>query len=182
MMRCMLSTKSEIQEERSVGTNRNQITNPCSRLIYEIFREVISLFRCARRENMLIVLCEFGIKLIGLAIEETVETIETFLQRPIGVRPRSRALLHRRQVPFSGRKRCITLLSQHFCHRCGTRSDASAHVWKTRVPVGDPAHSYRVMIAPRQQTCTRWRAQRSGVKARVTQTVLREPVNVGCWN
>ena len=98
------------------------------------------------------------------------------------MRPRSRALLHRRQVPFSGRKRCITLLSQHFCHRCGTRSNASAHVWKTRVPVGDPAHSNRVMIAPRQQTCARRRAQCSGVKARVTQTVLREPVDVGCWN
>ena len=56
MMRCMLSTKSEIQKEWSVGTNRNQIANPCCRLINEVFREVIALFRRARRENMLIVL------------------------------------------------------------------------------------------------------------------------------
>ena len=127
---------------------------------------------------MLVVLSKFRIKLIGLAIQKSVKAIKTFLQRPVGVRACCSALFHWSKVPLACTQCCITFEPQYFGHCCCLRSDASAHIWKTCIPVGYTAHADSVMIATSQQTCARRRAQRCGVKARVTQTVLCKAIDI----
>ena len=59
--------------------------------------------------DVMVVVRKFGMELIGLALQETVEAIEALLQRPVVMRAGCRGFLHRRQMPLASRIRRVTV-------------------------------------------------------------------------
>ena len=53
-----------------------------NRLIGEVLREVIALFRCGRRLDESVVFGEVRIPLVGFSAQESVESIESHPQGP----------------------------------------------------------------------------------------------------
>ena len=105
--------------------------------------------------DVVIVAREFGMKLVGFALQEAVELIEAAAQRPVIERAGRRALLHGREMPLAGRERSIAVAAQHLGERRRTRRNEAAHVRETRVEIRYRAHPNRVVVAPGQQASAR---------------------------
>ena len=116
--------------------------------------------------------------LVGFAFQETVEAVEAALQRPLVVGAGRRGLEGRREVPLAGRESVIALQAQHFGQRASALGNAPAHAGKAQIPVGQPAHAHRMMIAPGQQRRPRRRAQGGGVEVGVPQAAGGECIDV----
>ncbi len=61
----------------------------------------------------MVVADEFGVELVGLALEEAVEPVEAAGERPLVERAGGRALFHRGEVPLADAERGVALLAQH---------------------------------------------------------------------
>ena len=178
LMRRMHRAEREVQEERTVGTHRHEVANPTATLIDEVFTDVVAGTR--GRIDVMVVVSELGVELIGLALQETVKPIEAFLERPVVMRSGGGRFFHRREVPLTGRVRRIAVCAQQLCDRRRTRRDATAHMRIAGVPIRDPAHTDGVVVASGEQACASRRAQRSGVETGITQSAGREPIDVRC--
>ena len=127
----------------------------------------------------MIVIRQFGIELVGLALHEAVEAVEAALQRPVVERPSRRCILHRGQVPLAHGKGGIPLLAQHFGHGGCVRTDVSPHVGKPGVEVGHGSHAHGVVVAAGDETGPGGRTQGRGVEVGVLQTALGQLVDIG---
>ncbi|CAB4674507.1 unannotated protein [freshwater metagenome] len=61
----------------------------------------------------MVVISEFWVELVCLAIEESVVAIETALKRPLLVGTGCGAVLHRAEVPFTESEGCVALVAQY---------------------------------------------------------------------
>ena len=147
LMRSMGGAKSEIGEEGAIWSNRDGVVNELDRFVDQIFTEVISLGRSRWRIDSVIVVNEIRRELIGFAIEESVEPIETALQWPCVVGTGSGGFVHGTQVPLPERKGCVANLTQNLAHRGCILRNAAGHVRIARVEVCDTAHSDGVVVA-----------------------------------
>ena len=86
LMRRVLRAGAEVHEERLGRVGRTEIAQERNRLIGQILGEVIALLR--RRLDVMIIVHQIGMILIGLRAEEAVEPIEAPAQRPAIERPR----------------------------------------------------------------------------------------------
>ena len=103
----------------------------------------------------MVVAYQLGRKLVRLAIEESVEAVEPFLQRPVGKRPGSRTFRHRGQVPLARRIRGVAVFAKNFGQRRSRARDRPPHIGKPGVKVGDGAHAHRMVVAPRHEAGAR---------------------------
>ena len=94
-------------------------------LVGQVLGEVIALLRGVRLFDVVVVLDQVGIPLVGLAAEEAVEAVEALLQRPLLAGSR------RRRGPV--REHCGSCPAR----RCSSRCPAgSARSWRTRPGCG----------------------------------------------
>ena len=141
-------------------------------------RQVIALLRRARRLDRMVVRIELRRELVGLALQEAVVAVKPARQRPLIEGTSDRRLLHRRQVPLADREGGIAVRPQHLGNGAGALGHRAGAVRKAGVPVREPAHADRVMIAPGQQRRAGRRAQRRGVEVGVAQAACGQPVDV----
>src|SRR5215813_6325843 len=76
VMRRVSSARAEIHEEGLVGSDLFGVGDEADRLVHQIFGQVITLFGGLLRLHSMIVRNQFGIILVGLAAEKTVEALE----------------------------------------------------------------------------------------------------------
>ncbi len=126
----------------------------------------------------MVVAIELRRELVGLALQEAVVAVEPARQRPLVEWASDRRLFHRRQVPLADDEGRIAVRPQHLRDRAGALRHRAGAVRKAGVPVGEPAHADRVMVAPGQQRRPRRRAQRRGVEVRVAQAAGGQPIDV----
>ena len=172
----------EVEEERPIRSHGHEVADPTRALVDEVFADVIADVatggRAVWRVDVVVVVGELGVELIGLTLEETVEAVEALLQRPVVMRAGGGCFLHRREVPLAGGIRGVAVAAQQFGDGGCPRGDAAAHVRVAGVPIRDATHADRVVVAARQQASPRGGAQRRGVEAGVAQAAGGEAVDV----
>ena len=175
-MRCVLRSQAHVQKERLVGSDHLLGADEVDRGVDNVLGQVITL--AVRGLDVVVVQGELRMPLAGLALQETIEAIEAALQRPLVEGARGRGFEGRGQVPLAGRESVVALQPQHLGQRAGTARDAPAHTRKAQVPVGQPAHADRVVVAPGEQGGPRRRTQGGGVEVGVTQPACGQRVDV----
>ena len=108
LVRRVASTGREVEEERPVGRGCAQIVDIRDRVVGEVLGEVVARLRRAWWIDLVVVVHEIRVVLVGLARHEAIETIEAAAERPPLLRRARRHLRRRRQVPFPDREGCVT--------------------------------------------------------------------------
>ena len=88
MMRSMCGSRAEIHEKRFIRRIDIGFPDEFKRVVYQVRGKMISLFRCGRRSDRVVILNQVRVVLIGLATEETIEVFESPAERPACVRSR----------------------------------------------------------------------------------------------
>ena len=117
-------------------------------------------------------------EVVGLALHEAVEPVETSLHRPIAEWPCRRCFPHRGQVPLAHTERRPSGRLQHLGDGGRRRIDPTAHVGKARVEVRHGAHADGVVVAAGQQARPRGRTESGRVEVAVSQAASCEPIEV----
>jgi hypothetical protein len=139
---------------------------------------VVAVLGLRRRFDRVVVADEFGVELVGLALEESVEAVEPAGERPLLERSRRRALLHRGEVPLADAERGVALVAQHFGDGGGVVADVAEHVREAGAEVRHGPHADRVLGATGEQRRPRGRAQRGDVEVGELQAAGGEGVDV----
>src|SRR5215467_9088612 len=101
VMRRVSRAWAKIHEEGFIGGDLLGIGDEADRFVHQIFGQVITLFGGLLRFHRMIVRNQFGIILVGLAAEKTVEALEASTERPAIIRTCRRQLISRREVPLA---------------------------------------------------------------------------------
>ena len=126
----------------------------------------------------MVVVDQVRIPLVRLAAHKAVEALKTTAQRPLFLRRREVHLILGGQVPFPNRVRIPTTLDEHLRDVRAFTRDVAIGVGEPVGDLRDPRHPVRRVVAPRHQTRPCRRAQRRGMKVRVLEPALGDPVNV----
>ena len=121
---------------------------------------------------------QFWVELVGLALHETVESVETSCERPLVERSSCRALLHRGEMPLADDERGVARIAEHFSHRGGVVGNVAEHVGEPGPEVRHRPHANGVLRSTGEQRRPRRRAQRGDVKVGELQPVGGEGVDV----
>ena len=108
LVRRVAGLRREVHEERLVGLDDLGVADELDRLGREVVGDVIAVLGPARRVDLVVVVDEVGIPVVGLAAEPSVEAFEPAPQRPPALERGEVALLARRQVPLARRNTCCT--------------------------------------------------------------------------
>ena len=167
---------------RDVGEPRRLLllganpVKPVDRLIGQVVLEVVLLTVLSLRDaDDLLVLRDQRVVLPGLTAEEPPEVIKSEPGRPPIEWPREPLLIVRSQMPLPEASGQVAVLLQHPWKRRAIARDGRV---VSRERTGELAHhakAHPMVVAPREQRCSRRRAERCDVKAVVTQPVLRKP-------
>ena len=149
MVRRMLGAEAHVEEERLLGRDGALGADEADGLVNDVLREVIAL--AVGRIDVMVVEHQFGVPLAGLAFEETIVAVESALEWPLVKGARLRGLEGGRQVPFAGGEGVVAGGPQHLGQGACAAGDASAHPREAQVPVGQPSHAHRMVVATRQQ-------------------------------
>ena len=151
-MRRVVSAGAEIQEERLVGRHLLRVANELYGLVDQVFGQVIALLRRFRRLDLVVVVDQIGIILVGVAAQESVVALEAASQRPTIVRTRRAGLFRGRQVPFAYRIRVVPVHQQGFGEESVLERDDPIRSRIARCALRNAGHAVRMMIAPGENT------------------------------
>ena len=113
LMGRMVGTGGEVEEERLVGRDLFEVGDELDGLVGQIDGEVVTLLRCLRRLDLVVVEDQVGIVLMSVTAEEAVVAVEAATQRPAVVGARGADLLRGRQMPFADAEGGIAVGEQH---------------------------------------------------------------------
>ena len=112
VMRRVHRAGGEIQEERLRRRDLLRVGDKLNRLIGQVFGQVIAFGGRFRRFDLVLVVDEIRVVLVGVAAEEPVVAIEAATKWPTVVRAGGRDLVGRRQVPLANGVGVVALLMQ----------------------------------------------------------------------
>ena len=171
--------EGQVQEERPVGTHALRVVHELDGAVHEVLGDVVAVLRLRRRVDEVVVVGERGAELVGLALEEPVEAVETPLEGPVVERPGRRALFHRGQMPFAHGEGGIALVVEDLGHGGGVTGDVAGHVGEAGVEVAHRPHADGVVVATGEQRGPGGGTQRGDVEVGVAEPVGGEGVDVG---
>ena len=168
-----------VQEEGLVGRVDVRVLDELDRLVGQIDAQMVAVLRQCRLLDLVVVVGQFRIPLVGLATQEAVVALEAATERPAVVGAGGGRVLGRRQVPLADAEGVVAVLQQHLAdHRPVEGQDAVV----ARVAgggLGDRRQAERVVVAPGQDAAPRRRAERRGVHVGVAQAVGGQAVDDG---
>src|SRR5215471_11128820 len=112
VMRRVSRAWAKIHEEGFIGGDLLGIGDEADGLVHQVFGQVVTLFGALLRFHRMIVRNQFGIILVRLAAEKTVEALEASTERPAIIWTCSRELISRREVPLADGIRVVAVLQQ----------------------------------------------------------------------
>src|SRR5262245_28544511 len=151
-MRRVSGSWAKIHEERLVGSDLLGIGDEADCFVHQIFGQVVTLFGTLLRLNRMVVRNQFGIILVGLAAEKTVEALEASTERPAVVRTCRRQLISRREVPLAEGIRVVAVLQEDLREETIFERDVAVAAGITGGAFGDAGHGVRVMVAAGKKT------------------------------
>ncbi len=172
--------KGHIGKERPIGSYTFAVTDHADQLVDHVFTDVVAVFGLAWRIDWVVVRNKTGVELVGLTFQKPIEAVEPAAEWPLVERPRSRALLHRGQVPFANAERCVSLCAENFGHsRCVVR-DMTELVGEPGAEVRNRTHADRMLRAAGQQRRSSRRAQRGHMEIGELGSTGCQRINVWC--
>ena len=151
MVRCVVGTRTEPHEPRLRRVRRLLIAQHPERLVGEILREVIPLFRRRRLIDELVVLHQIGIPVVGLAAEEPIEPIEPLLERPLRPTGAARDVFHGDVVIFSQPERAVAVVLKHLTDGGALSREPPGGAGKSVCCFGDRRTAIDIVIATREK-------------------------------
>jgi hypothetical protein len=151
MVRGVRGARGVVDEERPVRRDGLHVVDELHRLVGEVHRQVVTLFRAAGLVDRVVVVDQVRVPLIGLGTEEAVEPVEPSSQRPTAPGRGEVHLVLRRQVPLADRRRAEPSFDEHLGQRCAGRRDVPVAVGETGRGFGDARHPVDGVVAPGQE-------------------------------
>ena len=148
------------------GWDGAEVLEEQRRLVGQVLGEVVPLLRRRRRLDVVVVVDELGVVLVGLAAHEPVEALEPAPERPLVARAAHRHLGGGREVPLADRERGVPVADQDLREEAVLVRDGGVVAREARRELDDAGHAVRVVVAAGQQARARRRAQRGGVEVR----------------
>ncbi len=180
LVRRVARARCEPEEERLVRRGGTEILEEQDRLVGEILREVVAVLRCARRRDVMVVVDEVGMELIGLAAHEAVVPLEPAPERPAIAWAAHRHLRAGREVPLPHRVGGVAVANEDLGEEAVLLRDPRVVSGEARGELDDTSHAVGVVVPAGQQTRARRRAQRGRVEVRVPQPGAGERVEARC--
>ncbi|GAA0000873.1 hypothetical protein BRDID11002_08730 [Bradyrhizobium diazoefficiens] len=177
LMRRMAGAQRDPGEPGNIRPVGDVIADEADRLVDQVLGQVIAVGIGARRINVRVVRDELRRILVGLGIEEAVETIKTTPERPAVERAGGAALGQRGDVPLADHVVAIAVHPQHLGERPRLARDLAAIAGIAGIEIGKAPDADRMVVAPGEQRRTRRRAHRRGVEAGIAQALRSEPVD-----
>lgn len=177
-MRGVGGAEGQVEEERAIGSDAAGVRHHRQRLIDEILRQVVAVLRPAGRFDGMVVADQLGMELVGLPVEEPVETVEAARQRPLIEWAGRRALLHWREVPLPDAERGVSLLAEHLGDGGRLVGDMAELVGKAGAEIRHRPHAGRMLGSAGQQRRPGRGAQRCHVEIAELQSVRGQRVDV----
>ena len=178
VVRRVSGAEGEVQVEGLVGVDLVRVRDELDRLVDEVFREVIPLFRCPGRLDLVVVIDEVRIPLARVTAEEAVEALEAAGYGPARVRPRRRFLVARRQMPLAHGVRVVASPRKDLRqHPVLERHDAVVAGIPGR-QFRDGGHAVSVVVAAGDDARAAGRTERGRVHVVEAQAGRGDPVEV----
>ena len=179
MVRGVTGAGAEVGEPRLVRRDHLGVLDELDRLVGEVLRQVIALFRGGGRLDGVVVVDQFRIPLVGLAAEESVEPLEAPRQRPMPFGGGQAGLLQWGHVPLAEAVGVVSALGEHFGDQRGVIGDAAVDTGKALGELLHDGHAHGCGVATGQQRRPGRRAQRGGVELGQPHTTLGDPAHGG---
>src|SRR5262245_6053119 len=151
-MRGMSRARAKIHEERLVGSDLLGVGHYADRVVHQSFGQVIPLFRGPLRLHRMVVRDQFGIVLVGLAAEKTVEALEASTEGPAVVRTCRRQLISRREMPLAEGICVVAVLQEDLREETVFERDVAVATRIASRAFGNTGHRIRVMVAAGKKT------------------------------
>ncbi len=172
MVRGVVRAGAEPHEPRLRRIAGLLIANHRDRLVGEVLGEVVALLRAVRLVDEPVVLDEVRIPVVGLAAEEAVEAIETFLERPLLAAGAGGNVLLGDVVVLAQPERAEAVLLENLADGGALGGKAAVRAGKSVGTLRDAGHAVDVMVASGQKRGPGGRTQRRRVPLRVHQAVV----------
>ena len=176
LMRRVAGTGREPEEERLRRRRGAQVGEVEAGHVDHVLGEVVPLLRRARRVDLVVVVHEIGVVLVGLAAEEAVEPLEAATERPPVARASGDHRARGREMPLADRERRVPVAHEDLGDHPVRLRHGRVVSRKPRCELDDATHAVAMVVAACQQAGARRRAQRRRVEVRVAQAVRREPI------
>ena len=142
------------------------------RLVGQVLGQVVAVLRQGGLVDVVVVLDERRVPVVGLAADEAVEAVEAARQRPVALRRAHRPLVERHVVVLADPEGVVAVLAQHLADRGVLHRDVAGVAREALGALGDLGEPVLVVVAPGEQARAGRRAQRRGVPLRVGQPVV----------
>ncbi len=179
VVRGMAGARGVVQEEGLVRRVDLRILDELDGLVGQVDAQVVALLRRLGLLDLVVVVGQLRIPLVGFAAQEAVETLEAAPERPAVVGPGRCRVFGRRQVPLPDAEGVVALLQQHLAEHAPVEGQDAVVAGVAGGGLGDRGQADRVVVAPGQDAAARRRAQRRGVHVGVAQAVSRQAVQHG---
>ena len=147
-------------------------------LVREVFGEVVALFGCARRVDLVVVGDEVGVVLVGVAAEEAVEALEAAAEGPAVAAGGHVHVGLRREVPLADGVGGVAVRSQDLGEEAVLEGDLAGVAGEAAGELDDAGHGVGVVVAAGQEGGAGGGAEGGGVEVAVAEAVGGEAVEV----
>ena len=176
LMRRVAGAGREVQEERFGGQHVAKIIDEEDRLVGQVLGQVIARFGRGRRVDLMVVVHQVGVVLIGLAGQEPVEPLEATAERPALAGARHGHLGRRREMPLADREGAVAGANQYLRQHPVGLGDGGVVAREAGRHLGDSRHAVAVVVAAGEQAGAGRGAQGGGVETRIAQAPGRQAV------
>ena len=142
------------------------------RLVGQVLREVVAVLGHGGLVDVVVVLDERRIPVVGLAADEAVEAVEPAGQRPVALAGAHRPLVERHVVVLADPEGVVAVLAQHLADGRVLHRDVPGVPREALGALGDLGEAVLVVVAAGQQAGPGRRAQRGRVPLGVGQPVV----------
>ena len=177
-MRRVGRTEGDVGEEGPVGADALAVGDHLQHPVHQVLGEVVAVRGATGRLDRVVVGDQFGMELVGFAVEKPVEAVEAAGERPLVEGTGRRTFLHRCEVPLADREGGVAAVAQHLGEGGGLVAHVPEHVREAGAEVGDRSHARPVLRAAGEQCCACRRTQRRDVEVRELQPASRERIDV----
>jgi len=171
-------TGGVVEEEGLVRGIYLGVLNELDGLVSQVDVQVITLLRCFRGGDPVVVIRQVRVPLVSVAAQEAVVALESTPERPAVERTGFSGFFRRGEVPLADGKSVVAMFQQDLREKSVLKSHHTVVCRVAHGQLGDGGQTQRVVVAAREHAAACRRAQGRGVHVGVAQSLCGEPLEV----
>ena len=152
VMRRVHGTGAEVQVKRFVGGDLLGIGDELNGLVGQVLGQVVALFRGFRRLDLVVVVHQVGVVLVGVAAQEAIVALEAASQRPAVVGTSGGLQVGGNQVILADHVGVVALCQQHLREEAVLEGNVTVVAGVAGRELSDSSHGVGVVVAPGDDT------------------------------